>query len=71
MLLFSLTVFLQAFLSLGESFMVELTSVRLVTTLQGSLPRLLLDSSSAVVTIPEEAASSEVTCGNLFVLYFI
>ncbi|MEQ2283323.1 hypothetical protein AMECASPLE_010101, partial [Ameca splendens] len=55
----------QAFLSLDESFTVELTDVRLVSALQGSLPRLLHSTSSAVVTIPEEAASSEVGFASL------
>ncbi|KAM4746526.1 adhesion G-protein coupled receptor V1 isoform 2-T2 [Anableps anableps] len=55
----------QAFLSLGESFTVELTDVSLVSAPQGSLPRLLHDASSAVVTIPEEAASSEVGFASL------
>ncbi|XP_014844179.1 PREDICTED: G-protein coupled receptor 98 isoform X1 [Poecilia mexicana] len=55
----------QAFLSLGESFTVELTDVRLVSALQGSSPRLLYDGSSAAVTIPEDAASSEVGFASL------
>ncbi|MED6250420.1 Adhesion G-protein coupled receptor V1 [Ataeniobius toweri] len=55
----------QAFLSLDESFTLELTDVRLVSALQGSLPRLLHSTSSAVVTIPEEAASSEVGFASL------
>lgn len=53
--------FLQVFLSLGESFRVELTDVRLVSPILGSLPRLLHDVTVATVTVPEEAASSEVS----------
>uniref|UniRef100_A0A3Q2DXJ8 Adhesion G-protein coupled receptor V1 n=1 Tax=Cyprinodon variegatus TaxID=28743 RepID=A0A3Q2DXJ8_CYPVA len=55
----------QVFLSFDESFNIELTDVRLVSALQGSLPRLLHDSSSATVTVPEEAASSEVGFASL------
>uniref|UniRef100_A0A3B5LIK0 Adhesion G-protein coupled receptor V1 n=1 Tax=Xiphophorus couchianus TaxID=32473 RepID=A0A3B5LIK0_9TELE len=55
----------QAFLSLGGSFTVELTDVRLVSALHGPLPRLLSDGSSAAVTIPEYAASSEVGFASL------
>uniref|UniRef100_A0A3B5LER5 Adhesion G-protein coupled receptor V1 n=1 Tax=Xiphophorus couchianus TaxID=32473 RepID=A0A3B5LER5_9TELE len=54
-----------AFLSLGGSFTVELTDVRLVSALHGPLPRLLSDGSSAAVTIPEYAASSEVGFASL------
>ncbi|XP_061584932.1 adhesion G-protein coupled receptor V1 [Cololabis saira] len=50
----------QVFLSVGASFTVELTDVRLVTAVQGSLPRLLHEATVATVTVPEEAASSEV-----------
>uniref|UniRef100_A0A3Q2PRU9 Adhesion G-protein coupled receptor V1 n=1 Tax=Fundulus heteroclitus TaxID=8078 RepID=A0A3Q2PRU9_FUNHE len=55
----------QAFLPLGESFIIELTDVRLVSALQGSLPRLLFGASSAAVNVPEEAASSEVGFASL------
>lgn len=60
-------------MSFDESFNIELTDVRLVSALQGSLPRLLHDSSSATVTVPEEAASSEVTSGFIYspVFYFV
>ena len=39
----------------------ELTDVTLVGPLLGTPPRLQPDSSAAVVTVPEEAASSEVS----------
>ncbi|XP_075960449.1 adhesion G-protein coupled receptor V1 [Anarhichas minor] len=50
----------QVFLSVGESFTAELTDVRLVSPILGSRPRLLHEASIATVTVPEEAASSEV-----------
>ncbi|KAM6930325.1 adhesion G-protein coupled receptor V1 [Xenentodon cancila] len=50
----------QVFLSAGASFTAELTGVRLVSAVQGSLPRLLHEASLATVTVPEEAASSAV-----------
>ncbi|TKS78901.1 G-protein coupled receptor 98 [Collichthys lucidus] len=50
----------QVFLSVGESFTAELTDVRLVSPIHGTPPRLLLEASAATVTVPEEAASSEV-----------
>ncbi|XP_036069486.1 adhesion G-protein coupled receptor V1 isoform X2 [Oryzias melastigma] len=50
----------QVFLSVGTSFTAELTNVRLIGDVQGSLPRLLSEASSATVTVPEEAANSEV-----------
>lgn len=56
----------QVFLSVGESFTVELTDVRLVGPIFGSPPRLLHEASIAAVTVPEEAASSEVHCGCVF-----
>lgn len=49
------------FLPVGTSFTTELTNVRLVSDVQGSLPRLLREASSSTVTVPEEAANSEVT----------
>lgn len=52
----------QAFLSVGASFSAELTDVRLVSAVQGSLPRLRPEAGVAMVTVPEEAASSEVSC---------
>ncbi|KAG7243926.1 hypothetical protein INR49_006081 [Caranx melampygus] len=55
----------QVFLSLGESFRVELTDVRLISPILGSLPRLLHEVSVATVTVPEEAASSEVGFASL------
>lgn len=48
------------FLSAGESFTAELTDVRLVSHILGSLPRLLHEARVSMVTVPEEAASSEV-----------
>uniref|UniRef100_A0A665TER5 Adhesion G-protein coupled receptor V1 n=1 Tax=Echeneis naucrates TaxID=173247 RepID=A0A665TER5_ECHNA len=50
----------QVFLSVGESFRVELSDVRLISPILGSLPRLLDEVSVATITVPEEAASSEV-----------
>ncbi|XP_037536594.1 adhesion G-protein coupled receptor V1 [Nematolebias whitei] len=50
----------QTFLSVGASFSAELTDVRLVSAVQGSLPRLRPETSVAMVTVPEEAASSQV-----------
>ncbi|XP_061528205.1 adhesion G-protein coupled receptor V1 isoform X2 [Phycodurus eques] len=49
-----------AFLSLGGSFIVQLTNVRMVSPLRGTPPRLHHESTVAMVTVPEEAASSEV-----------
>ena len=57
------------FLSVDESFMVMLTDVKLVSPILGSLPRLLHEVTVATVTVPEEAASSEVSCGCVFVLF--
>ena len=51
---------LQVFLSAGANITVELTDVSLVSPLLASPPRLLPESQAAVVTVPEEAASSEV-----------
>jgi len=48
-------------LSFGSSFTAEVTDVRLVSAIQGSGPRLLQETSVATVTVPEEAASSEVS----------
>ncbi|XP_028269622.1 adhesion G-protein coupled receptor V1 [Parambassis ranga] len=50
----------EVFLSVGTSFKAELTDVRLVSPVLGSPPRLLHEASVATVTVPEEAASSEV-----------
>uniref|UniRef100_A0A3B4V3U8 Adhesion G-protein coupled receptor V1 n=1 Tax=Seriola dumerili TaxID=41447 RepID=A0A3B4V3U8_SERDU len=55
----------QVFLSVGESFRAELTNVRLVSPILGPLPHLLHDVSVATVTVPEEAASSEVGFASL------
>ncbi|XP_037338537.2 adhesion G-protein coupled receptor V1 [Pungitius pungitius] len=55
----------QVFLSVGESFTAELTNVRLVGPILGSPPRLLHGASTATVTVPEEAASSEVGFASL------
>lgn len=59
------------FLSVGESFTSELTDVRLVSPIHGTPPRLLHEASAATVTVPEEAASSEVSCGCGFFCSFI
>lgn len=45
---------------MGENFTVELTDVILLSPLLSSPPRLLPEASVAMVTVPEEAASSEV-----------
>uniref|UniRef100_A0A672JI01 Adhesion G-protein coupled receptor V1 n=1 Tax=Salarias fasciatus TaxID=181472 RepID=A0A672JI01_SALFA len=50
----------QVYLSVGSSFTAQLTDVRLVSPVLGSLPRLLQEGSLATITVPEEAASSEV-----------
>ncbi|KAG7490788.1 G-protein coupled receptor 98 [Solea senegalensis] len=50
----------QVFLSAGESFTAELTDVKLVSPVLGPVPRLLHEAGVAMVTVPEEAASSEV-----------
>nr|XP_057927104.1 adhesion G-protein coupled receptor V1 isoform X2 [Doryrhamphus excisus] len=55
----------QVFLSLGETFSVELTDVILLSPLLGTPPRLHHESTVAMVTIPEEAASSEVGFSSL------
>ncbi|XP_060927102.1 adhesion G-protein coupled receptor V1 [Limanda limanda] len=55
----------QVFLSVGESFTAELTDARLVGPVLGSPPRLLHEASVAMVTVPEEAASSEVGFASL------
>ncbi|XP_075324846.1 adhesion G-protein coupled receptor V1 [Odontesthes bonariensis] len=55
----------QVFLSFGSSFTAELTDVRLISAIQGSGPRLLQETSVATVTVPEEAASSEVGFASL------
>ena len=57
------------FLSVGESFTAELTDVRLLSPIFGSPPRLLHEASVATVTVPEEAASSEVSCGFVFCFF--
>uniref|UniRef100_A0A3P8WCF8 Adhesion G-protein coupled receptor V1 n=1 Tax=Cynoglossus semilaevis TaxID=244447 RepID=A0A3P8WCF8_CYNSE len=51
---------LKVFLSVGEIFTAQLTDVKLISPVSGSPPRLLLEASVAMVTLPEEAASSEV-----------
>eukprot|EP00064_Thunnus_orientalis_P005520 superscaffoldBa00000542_g5534 len=55
----------QVFLAVGESFIAELTDVKLVGPILGSLPHLLYEASIATVTVPEEAASSEVGFASL------
>lgn len=49
------------FLSVGDSFTAQLTDVKLESPVLGSLPRLLHEVSVATVTVPEKAASSEVS----------
>ncbi|XP_068559504.1 adhesion G-protein coupled receptor V1 [Cebidichthys violaceus] len=61
----TVTISSQVFLSVGESFTAELTDVRLVSPILGSRPRLLHEASIATVTVPEEAASSEVGFASL------
>uniref|UniRef100_A0A4W6G876 Adhesion G-protein coupled receptor V1 n=1 Tax=Lates calcarifer TaxID=8187 RepID=A0A4W6G876_LATCA len=55
----------EVFLSVGESFTAELTDVSLVSPILGSPPHLLHGVSAATVTVPEEAASSEVGFASL------
>lgn len=55
------------FLSDGESLRAELTDVRLVSLVLGSPPRLLHEASVVTVIVPEEAASSEASCGCVFI----
>ncbi|KAM3610925.1 uncharacterized protein V6R79_010649 [Siganus canaliculatus] len=55
----------KVFLPVGESFTAELTDARLVSPTLGSPPRLLHEASVAVLTVPEEAASSEVGFSSL------
>ncbi|XP_044225055.1 adhesion G-protein coupled receptor V1 isoform X2 [Thunnus albacares] len=55
----------QVFLAVGESFIAELTDVKLVGPILGSPPHLLYEASIATVTVPEEAASSEVGFASL------
>lgn len=53
-------------MSAGTSFTAELTDVRLISAILGSPPRLLREASVATVTVPEEAASPEVSGGSPF-----
>ncbi|XP_057687080.1 adhesion G-protein coupled receptor V1 isoform X4 [Corythoichthys intestinalis] len=55
----------QVFLSVGESFTVELTNVRMLSPLLGAPPTLHHDSTVARVTVPEVAANSEVGFASL------
>ncbi|XP_075895105.1 adhesion G-protein coupled receptor V1 isoform X2 [Nelusetta ayraudi] len=55
----------EVFLSVDETFTAELTDVQLLGPVSGSPPRLLHGASSATVTVPEEAASSEVGFASL------
>ncbi|XP_062310079.1 adhesion G-protein coupled receptor V1 [Osmerus eperlanus] len=61
----SLPISSQVFLSAGANITVELTNVTLVSPLLASPPRLLPESQVTVVTVPEEAASSEVGFSSL------
>lgn len=47
---------------MGDSFTAELTDVRLVGPLLGPPPLLLHEATVATMTVPEEAASSDVSC---------
>lgn len=49
---------------MGVNFTVELTDVSLLGPLPSSPPRLLLEAKVAIVTVPEEAASAEVSVNN-------
>lgn len=51
---------------MGASITAELTDVRLVSVVLGSLPRLLHEARVATVIVPEEAANSEVNCNFFF-----
>lgn len=51
------------FLSVDETFTAELTDVESLGPVSGFPPRLLRGATSATVTVPEEAASSEVCFG--------
>lgn len=53
------------FLSVGEIFTIQLADVRLLSPIMGSSPRLL-ESNIMTVTVPEEAANSEVSCALCF-----
>ncbi|KAI9527782.1 Adhesion G-protein coupled receptor V1 [Dissostichus eleginoides] len=55
----------QVFLSVGDSFTAELSDVRLVGPLLGPPPRLLHEATVATMTVPEEAASSDVGFASL------
>lgn len=46
----------------GFSFTAELTDVRLVGPVAGSLPYILHEASVSTLIVPKEAASSEVHC---------
>lgn len=49
---------------MGVNFTLELTDVSLLGPLFSSPPRLLLEARVAIVTVPEEAASAEVSVNN-------
>ncbi|XP_077457045.1 adhesion G-protein coupled receptor V1 [Stigmatopora argus] len=55
----------QVFLSLGESLTVELTNVRMLSPLIGAPPTLYHESTVVRLTVPEEAANSEVGFASL------
>lgn len=46
----------------GETFTIQLTDVRLLSPIMGSTPPRLLEGNIITVTVPEEAANSEVGC---------
>lgn len=61
---------LQAFLSVGASITAELTDVRLLSPVLGSVPRLLHEASVAQLIVPEKAANSEVSCVYIYIFFF-
>ncbi|KAL0979759.1 hypothetical protein UPYG_G00189270 [Umbra pygmaea] len=61
----SLPITNQVFLSVGVNFTVELIDVNLLGPLLSSQPRLLQEARIAMVTVPEDAASSEVGFASL------
>lgn len=56
---------------MGASITAELTDVRLVSVVLGSLPRLLHEARVATVIVPEEAANSEVNCNFLSIFKWL
>jgi hypothetical protein len=56
-----LTVCLQVFLSLGSNFTLQLVSVRLLSGPFYGIPTILQEAKNAILSVPEEAANSQVT----------